>query len=54
MVYFDDNVFVCLSFFHSFGDVTINGEGPMLGTHGHSLACHTYCDTGRPVYNGHL
>ena len=44
--------------FHSFGNVTIAGEGlqiwtyarhlwPLLSSEG-SLACHTYCDTGHP------
>ena len=46
-----------LSIFHSYGDVTIAGEGlqiwPILGTSWRlssdcSLACHTYCETGHP------
>ena len=47
---------------HSFGDVTISGEGLQSLTYTRhscplrsegSLACHTYCDTAS-VYNGHL
>ena len=43
--------------FHSFGDVTIAGEGLQILTYaqsfcplssGSSLACHTYCDMGHP------
>ena len=43
--------------FHSYGDVTITGEGLQILTHARhswplssedSLACHTYCDTGHP------
>ena len=56
-------VFVCLQFlshsriFHSFGDVTIAGEGLQIFTFagdlwplsiGGSLACHTYYDTRHP------
>ena len=56
-------MFVCLGFsshsriFHSYGDVTITGEGLQILTyarhlrplsHEGSLACHTYCDTGHP------
>ena len=55
-------LFVCgltshSKFFHSFGDVIINGEGLQiliyarhtwpLSSEG-SWACYTYCDTGRP------
>ena len=32
--------------FHSYGDVTITGEG--LQSSEGSLACHTNCDTGHP------
>ena len=48
--------------FHSYGDVTIAGEGLQILTCARhswplssegSLACHTYCGTGHP-YNGHL
>ena len=44
-------------FFHSYGDVTIAGEGPQMLTYAlhswslsseGSLACHTCCDTGEP------
>ena len=60
-------VFLCLRFivplknFHSYGDVTITGEGLQILNHARhswplssegSLACHTYCETS--VYNGHL
>ena len=43
--------------FHSYGDVTIIGEGLQILTYARhlrplnsegSLACHTYCDTGHP------
>ena len=43
--------------FHSYGDVTITGEGLQILTYARhlwplssegSLACHTYCDTGHP------
>ena len=43
--------------FHSYGDVTITGEGLQILTYTRhywslssegSLACHTYCDTGHP------
>ena len=39
-------------FFHSFGDVTITGEGLQILTyarHSWGLACHTYCDTGHSL-----
>ena len=51
--------------FHSYGDVTIAGEGLQILTNARfswplssedSLACHTYCDTGHPfimVMNNH-
>ena len=57
-------VFVCLGFsshsrdiFHSYGDVTITGEGLQILTYAlhlwtlsseGSLTCHTYCDPGHP------
>ena len=57
-------MFVCIGFFfshsrffHSYGDVTITGEGLQILTYARhswplssegSLACHTYCDTGHP------
>ena len=56
-------LFVCLGLssysrnFHSYEDVTINGEGLQILTYvphtwplssEDSLACHTYCDTGHP------
>ena len=56
-------LFVCFEvfgpwrIFHSFGDVTIAGEGIQILTYARhlgplssegSLACHTYCDTGLP------
>ena len=50
-----DFCFVCLEFFHSYGDVTINGEGLQILTFARhswplssegSLACHTSWDTG--------
>ena len=54
-------LFVCLSshsrIFHSYGDVTIAGEGLQILTYARhtwplssedSLTCHTYCDTGLP------
>ena len=58
-------LFVCLFWglsshlriFHSYGDVTIPGEGLQILTYarhswslssGGSLACHNYCDTGHP------
>ena len=60
-------LFVCLDFsriFHSYGDVTITGEGLIIFTYARhlwplssesSLACHAYCTWhGAPVYNGHL
>ena len=43
--------------FHSYGDVTVAGEGQQILTYARhswplssegSLACHTYCDTGHP------
>ena len=43
--------------FHSYGEITIAGEGLQILTGAKhswplssegSLACHTYCDTGRP------
>ena len=43
--------------FHSYGKVTITGEGLQILTYARhlwplssegSLACHTYCDTGHP------
>ena len=40
--------------FHSYGDVTIVGEGLQIWTYPRqsssegSLACHAYCDTGNP------
>ena len=46
-----------LRIFHSYGDVTIAGEGLQISTFarhswplssGGSLTCHTYCDTGHP------
>ena len=49
--------FVPLSSFHSFGDITIAGEGLQILIHARhlwplttegSLACHTYNDTGHP------
>ena len=49
--------------FHSYGDVTITGEGLQILTYARhswslsredSLACHTYCDTGHPFNKGHL
>ena len=49
--------------FHSYGDVTITGEGLQVLTYARhswqlsgegSLACHTYCDTGHPFNNCHL
>ena len=49
--------------FPSYGDVTITGEGLNVLTYARhswrlsseaSLACHTYCDTGHPLNNGHL
>ena len=49
--------------FHSYGDVTIAGEGLQNLTYTRhswllnserSLGCHTYWDTGTSVYNGHL
>ena len=45
------------SMFHSYGDVTITGEGQQILTYARhsrplssegSLACHAYCDTGHP------
>ena len=60
------SLIVCLCFggfsshsqiFHSYGDVTIAGEGRQILTYDRhslplrswgSLACHTYCDTGHP------
>ena len=50
-------VFVSLENFHSYGDVTITGEGLQILTYARhswslssegSLACPTYCDTGQP------
>ena len=58
-------LYVCLfgvyrptrEFFHSYGDVTITGEGLQILTYAQhpwplssegSLACHTYCDKGHP------
>ena len=49
--------------FHSYGDVTIAGEGLQISTYARhswplssegSLTCHTHCDSGPTVYNGHL
>ena len=46
-----------LRIFHSYGDVTIAGEGLQILTYARhswplssegSLTCHTYCDTGHP------
>ena len=52
--------------FHSYGDVTITGEGLQICTYARhswslssegSSACHTYCDTGHPfimvIYEDH-
>ena len=49
---------VCFGFFVSLENFSLMETSPlpvksckfwhMLGTHGHSLACNTYCDTGHP------
>ena len=53
-------VFVCFGGFHSYGDVTITGEGLQILTFARhswslssegSLSCHTYCDTGHLFIN---
>ena len=45
-------------FFHTYGDVTMTGEGLQILTYAShiwplstegSLACHAYCDTGHPL-----
>ena len=55
-------IYVHSRIFHSYGDVTFTGEGLQILTYARhlwplsseaSLACHTYCDTGHPDYNGH-
>ena len=52
-----------LNIFHSFGDLTIAGEGLQILTFARhlrplsiegSLGCHTYCDMGHPFHNGHI
>ena len=52
--------FVPLENFHSYGDVTIAGEGLQSLTYARhqqplssegSLACHVYCDTGHPFWS---